>query len=321
MRHSVRSEQKLIAIVGPTASGKTDFAIALAEHFKGVVISADSRQVYREMRVNTARPKGAWRTPSAFYRCFLGPEKRYIVRGIPHLLMDEVAPDEPFTLADYQKRVMGILKRLRKSGAPPAFLVGGTGLYVDAVTQGYVLPKYSAARRKRLERKPLHELLALLEKHDPETYRTIDTKNVRRVIRAVEASLSGVPFSRQRTKKQPPFDVLFLSMNPPRDVLERRLKARARAMFREGLLAETERLVRKYDFSLPALSAIGYRDAAKVLTGEMTEADAVARRVILDRQYAKRQMTWLKRNRNVYWNIPAQRAKTLVTEFLSPSET
>lgn len=314
--HSGRN-QELIVVLGPTASGKTDFAIRLAKCFRGVVISADSRQLYKKMRINTATPRGVWRVPNAYYRRFLGNKKRYHVQGIPHFLMDEVRPNEAFTLHDYQKGVYALLKLLDKSGAPPVFLVGGTGLYIDAITQGFILPAYSARRRARLAQKPLPELLRMLKKLDPPTYRVIDRKNPRRVLRAVEASLAGAPFSAQRRKKQPPFDVLYLGLNPAHAVLERRLRARAKAMFKAGLLTETKRLMDTYSFDLPALSAIGYVDAAKILGGEMTRQEAIKRRVIADRQYAKRQMTWFKRNKNTYWNPSPEAATRLIQHFLA----
>ncbi|MFA6511521.1 MAG: tRNA (adenosine(37)-N6)-dimethylallyltransferase MiaA [Patescibacteria group bacterium] len=310
--------QKVIAIVGPTASGKTAFSLALAKHFKGIVISADSRQVYKEMQVNTATPAGTWRAPNAYYRHFLGPKKRYHVQDIPHFLMDEVAPNEAFTLADYQRRVNDELAALRRhEGATPVFLVGGTGLYIDAVCQGFVLPTFSARRRAKLAKKPLPELLRMLKKLDSATWRVIDRKNPRRVLRAVEASMAGVPFSAQRKKAAPAFDVLYLGLNPARSVLEKHLRLRAKTMFKAGLLAETKRLMKRYAFTLPALSAIGYADAARVARGEMTKQEAVDRRVTADMQYAKRQMTWFKRNTKIHWNLSPAAAVKFVQRFLA----
>lgn len=287
----------LIVIVGPTASGKSAFAMKLARQFGGYIVSADSRQVYRGMSIGTAQPTKA--------------EKK----RVPHFLSGLIRPNGRMTLARYQQAVFRILEK--EPGLP--FLVGGTGLYIDAVTQNWSIPKVvpNPALRKRLERTPLVRLVARLKRLDPETFKVIDRKNKRRVIRALEVRLAtGKSFVTQQERRPFPYRILILGLNPPKDVLEKNIRTRVHAMFRQGLVAETKRLSKRYSPDLPAMSGIGYREVAQFLRGEITKQECIDRIVTRTRQYAKRQMTWFKRDQDIHWVRTAVDAKRAIRRFL-----
>lgn len=287
----------LIVIVGPTASGKTALAVKLARRFGGYIVSVDSRQLYRGMDIGTAMPSKTDR------------------KRVRHFLVDIIRPNETYTLARHQSDVFRILKNER--GLP--FLVGGTGLYIDAVTQNWDIPKVAPNQdlRKELERTTLTRLVARLKKLDLKSYKAIDRKNKRRVIRALEVVLAtGESFVGQQQQRPFPYRVLKLGVNPPKGILEKNIRKRVHAMFRLGLVAETKRLLRRYSSDLPALSSIGYREIADFLAGRCTKAEAIDRIVTRTRQYAKRQMTWFKRDLAIHRVNTEAQAKALVTRFL-----
>ncbi len=291
--------QPLIAIVGPTASGKSALALACAERLNGYIISADSRQVYRDMDIGTAKP-------TAEEQC-----------RVPHFLLDVVNPDEPFTLADYQEQVSKVLEERKNNGLP--FLVGGTGLYIDAVLENWEIPKGApnSESRKEKETAELTELVERLRVLDPVSVETIDLKNKRRVIRALEVvEQTGTSFVEQKKRRPFPFRVLRLGLTCTRDVLNKRIDDRVDDMMRRGLLEETQRLAQTYDWSLPAMSGIGYRQLGQYLRGECSLPEAVERIKIATRQYAKRQMTWLKRNADIQWIGTQEEAEQTVQDFL-----
>lgn len=287
----------LIVILGPTASGKSALALKLAEQFSGCIISADSRQVYRGMDIGTAKPTVSER------------------QAVPHFLLDVVEPDQSFTVADYQRMVMDVLRT--QKGLP--FLVGGTGLYIDAVVENWAIPKggMDGKRREELDRQPLYLLVKRLKVLDPETASVIDIKNKRRIIRALEvAELTGESFVKQRKKRPFPYRTLKLGMDVPREELIRRIDARVDDMMRRGLLDEARRLGKRFGWDAPALTGIGYRQLGQHLRGEKPLDEAVERMKIETRQYAKRQMTWFKRERDIHWIRTEKNARALTGSFL-----
>jgi tRNA dimethylallyltransferase len=280
---------KLIAVVGPTASGKTALGIALAHRFGGEIVSADSRQIYRGMDIGTAKPTAAER------------------RAIPHHLIDIKNPDEDYTVADYQRDAIATINNIIARGKLP-IIVGGTGLYVRAVLENLDIPKTVAEPelRARIEKNITEVGLAAVFKKlatlDPEAAYVVDPKNPRRVVRALEVALAtGVPFTAQRTKRAPLFDALVLGLNPVPELLRERIDRRVDAMMRDGLVSEVARLVKKYGRAPTAFDAIGYREIIAHLDGTVPLKDATAAIKINTGHYAKRQRTWFKKYGSVKW--------------------
>jgi tRNA dimethylallyltransferase len=282
----------LVAIVGPTASGKTDLAIALAERVPIEVLVADSRQVYRGMDVGTA-------TPSADVR-----------ERVVHHLIDLVDPDEPFTVADWVARARELVPEVAARGRVPV-VVGGTGLYVTALLDGhdYAAQAWSPAVRERLaaelESGGLAVLSARLRELDPAAAARIDLRNPRRVLRALERAEAGggglVP-----TATPYAGTVVQVALAWSRADLGARIDHRARAFFVEdGLVAEVERLhAAGFGPELSPMSGHGYREAAALLAGRMDREAAIEMTARRTRQYAKRQRTWFRRDPRIRW-LPA----------------
>jgi len=286
---SRKSLPRIIAIVGPTASGKTTLGIALAKKFGGEIVSADSRQIYRGMDIGTAKPTAAER------------------RAVPHHLIDIRDPDEDYTVADYQRDAFTAIQAIIARGKVP-FLVGGTGLYIRAVVENLDIPKVQAdpGLRAQIEtdiaRDGLPAVFKKLVALDPEAAYVVDPKNPRRVVRALEVALAtGEPFTTQRTKNAPLFDTLTLGLNPSPEVLRERIDRRVDEMFRDGFAKEVKMLVKKYGASAPAFNAIGYREVIEYLSATLSLEDAIAEIKINTWHYAKRQMTWFKKDRSTRW--------------------
>lgn len=273
----------LVVLVGPTAVGKTELAIELALRLNGEVVSADSRLFYRGMDIGTAKPT---------------QEER---RGVPHHLVDVAAPDETWSLAVFQQKARQAIAEIHQRGRLP-LLVGGTGQYVRAVTEGWAPPEVPPHPRLRQSLEHLaeahspqwlHDKLALL---DPAAAASIDPRNLRRTVRALEVIfITGRPFSAQRGTGESPYHLLFIGLMRPREELYRRIDERIEAMFARGLLDEVRTLLQQgYDPSLPSMSAIGYREAAAVLRGEVRLEEAKAQMKRLTRIFVRRQANWFK---------------------------
>ena len=294
---------KLIAIVGPTASGKTRLAVDLAKCQPGLeAINADSRQVYRNMDIGTAKPTIAEQA------------------ALPHHLIDIVDPDEPFGLATWQKLANGALRTVWDSGGVPV-LVGGTGQYVWALLEGWRVPEVPPddELRRELEERPPEELLAELRRIDPESHEFIQPQNVRRVIRALEVfHATGKPFSHWRTKEPPAFDWLAVGLRPPRDQLYARIDTRVDAMVASGFVDEVRKLREMgYGHELPAMSGIGYGEMCAHLDGEITLQEAVARTKIGTHRLARHQNAWFKASdQRIHWLAGAAKARELVASFV-----
>jgi tRNA dimethylallyltransferase len=274
----------LIAIIGPTAVGKTELSLQLAEAFDGEIVSADSRLFYRGMDIGTAKPS---------------PEER---ARVPHHLIDVANPDEVWSLGQFQKTAQAIIAEIQARDKLP-FLVGGTGQYFRAVTEGWLPPKVKADARLRgvLEEMAavrgadwLHAKLALL---DPAAAKKIDYRNRRRTIRALEVILtSGKRFSSQRRQSgKSPYRLLGIGLRRPRPELYARVDARIERMFEEGLLDEVQALLKAgYTAELPSMSALGYRECVAVLRGEMSQAEAIIRMKRATRKFVRKQANWFK---------------------------
>jgi tRNA dimethylallyltransferase len=278
---SGRPLSTLFVIVGPTAVGKTALAIDLAWRFNGEIVSADSRQIYLGMDIGTAKPTR---------------EEQSLV---PHHLIDIVTPDEPYTLAEFQAdayvKIDGILAR----GKLP-FLVGGTGLYVRAIVEGLRIPRVPPNEKLRAQL-AAQDGLALYERLrelDPDAAARIDPRNVRRTIRALEVCLTtGERFSELGRALPPPYYVTQIGLTMSRADLYARIDARVDRMMAQGLAAEVESLVaRGYDWSLPSMSGLGYREIGAYLRGEVSLDEAVANIKRNTRDFVRRQYAWFRLN-------------------------
>ena len=282
------STPPLIGVVGPTASGKTDLALALARAWPVEILAADSRQVYRGMDIGTAKP---------------GADER---AAVPHHLLDLADPDEPFSVADWVERARMLLPEIAGRGRIP-MLVGGTGLYVSALVDGHGYASLRAPLELRLrltaalEAEGLDALARRLVAADPEAARRTDLRNSRRVLRALEraevagggATVVSCPYAGR---------VALLGISRPREVLYRRIDERAERLFAGGLLDEVGRLVDAgYGPDLRPMSGHGYVEAARHLVGEWSREEAIVVTARRTRQYAKRQLTWFRREPRIMW--------------------
>lgn len=289
----------MIVLAGPTASGKTALAIRLAECFGGEIVSCDSVAVYREMEIGTAKPT---------------VEERAM---IPHHMIDVAWPDEQVTAGDYSRMARESLDGIRERGAV-AIVAGGTGLYLRALIDGLfpappARPELRDRLRERAEARGAGHLHRVLTRLDATAARTIHPNDVPKMIRAIEVSLaSGVaarageraPMTeqwKQGRDRLTGYRILRLGLNPPRDRLYERINQRAAAMFDRGLIEETSRLMERYGRECRALGSLGYAQAGAVLAGEITRQEALAQAQQGHRNYAKRQLTWFRRDEEMQW--------------------
>jgi tRNA dimethylallyltransferase len=285
------SPNPLIVLVGPTAVGKTEIAIQLAHRLDAEIVSADSRLFYRGMDIGTAKP-----SPSE-------------MAGVPHHLIDVAEPDDTWSLARFQQAAQRCIADIHQRGKLP-LLVGGSGQYVHAVIEGWSPPPAAPDPRLRealtawaaqVGPAGLHERLAHL---DPQAAGSIDARNLRRTVRALEVILAtGQRFSEQRQRTAAPYDLLILGLTRPRPELYARIDARITAMFAAGFVDEVRNLLDKgYSPDLPTLSAIGYQQVCAHLRGEMSLDEVTMLMKRLTRQFVRRQANWFKADdRQIRW--------------------
>ena len=282
---------KLIAIIGPTGIGKTKLAIQLALLYNGEIVNADSRQIYRHMDIGTAKPT---------------PEERALV---PHHLVDIIEPDKEFSLAEYQRLAYGSIQDIQTRGKVP-FLVGGSGLYVWAVLEGWVIPKvapdvlFRQGLEKRAELGHGDDLYRELKEIDPAAAEKIDPHNIRRVIRALEVNkFADSTFSRLQKKQPPPFRTLIIGLTAERKELYRRADERVGKMLKQGFVDEVGALLKKgYGSSLPAMSGIGYREIGQYLNGGMTLEEAVYKIKTGTHRFIRHQYAWFRlKDERIKW--------------------
>lgn len=282
----------LVIICGPTAVGKTALALDLAEQFQGEIVSADSRQVYRLMDVGTAKPTVAEQ------------------QRIRHHLLDVANPDEAFHAARYIELAEAALEDIACRGKR-AFLVGGTGLYIRALTEGLLDapgadPELRRQLHARAEREGSAALHAELAKVDPESAQRLHNNDLIRIVRALEVfHQSGQPLSRLQDEhgfRSARYRTLKLGLTCERELLYERIDSRAALMFEQGLIEEAERLLSAgYDPELKILKTIGYRQAFAFLRGEMSRDEALEDLQRATRRYAKQQLTWFRKDKSIIW--------------------
>jgi len=304
-----QSNNPIIAIVGPTASGKTAYAIKLAKKLDGFIISADSRQIYQHAHIGTAQPDGQWRG--------LGKKKIYLVQKVPHFFIDFLSPNKYYSVVKYQTEVKKICHQLSASGYLP-ILVGGTGLYVSAIVENYNFPtsKPNLKLRKKLENQSTSTLLNKLKTLDPNAYNKIDKHNRRRIIRALEHIITtGTAFYNAQKKEARP-NTLIIGLRPSKTKLLEAIKKRTKNMIRQGLLKETFFLKKHYPQSI-LLKTIGYQEMLRVLDSKISPQQVEKLIVTRTWQYARRQMTWFKKRPNIHWVKNFTQSQKLINEFLN----
>jgi tRNA dimethylallyltransferase len=282
----------LIAIVGPTAAGKSALALALAECLDGEIVNYDSVQVYRGFDIGSGK---------------LAPEKR---RGIPHHLLDGLEPEEPFTAGDYRREALRVLAGIKERARLPVF-VGGTGLYLRALFMGlFVGPPRSEQLRGRLRglaaRRGREFLHRLLKRLDPEAAGRIQPRDTQKTVRALEVCiLARTPISKMQARGRSGLEgyrVLKVGLDPEREELYARINRRVEQMFARGLVEETRALLARPESSrIKALGALGYRQACAVAKGETSLPEAILQTQAATRRYAKRQMTWFRHEAGITW--------------------
>lgn len=287
----MQSKPSLILIIGPTAVGKTELAIQLAERLNGEIISADSRLFYRGMDIGTAKPT------------------REEQARVPHHLIDIADPDEILSLAVFQQKAREAISDIHTRNKIP-FLVGGAGQYIRAVTEGWTPPEVKPDERLRGELERMKEergafwLYEKLKELDPAAAEKIDPRNYRRTIRALEVIFTtGQKFSAQRGQSESLYQLIPIGLTRPRPELYERVDQRIEMMFANGFLEEVKRLLAKgYSPSLPTMSAIGYRECVRVVQGELNEEQAKAEIRRATRVFVRRQANWFKESDpNIKW--------------------
>ena len=283
------SARKLVIILGPTAAGKTDYSISQALHYGSPVISCDSRQLYREMSIGTAVPSMEQ----------LSRVKHYFIQD--HSIFDT------YTAGMYELEALRLIGRLFDEGHDTLVMCGGSGFYIDAVCNGLDdFPpsdmQLRACLMSRLKSEGLESLQRQLEELDPQSYATIDTANRQRVVRALEVCLmTGRPFSSFKTStvKERDFEIEKVGISRPRETLYERINLRTEQMMRDGLEEEARRLHQWKD--LPALQTVGYRELFDMFEGKLSREQAVEAIKMNTRRYAKRQMSWFRRDPSIRW--------------------
>ncbi|AYB34780.1 tRNA (adenosine(37)-N6)-dimethylallyltransferase MiaA [Chryseolinea soli] len=290
--------KKLIVVVGPTAVGKTAVAIDLAKHFRTEIVSADSRQIFRELNIGTAKPSGAE------------------LAQVPHHFINTHSIQEAYDAAQYGHDALEVIHRLFKRNNE-VILCGGSGLYVKAVCEGFDdIPEVPAQIREELsatyERGGIEALQALMMEHDPQLYATIDQKNPHRLMRALEVKLGtglSIASFRKKNTLQHPFTIVKIGLTLPREILYERIDRRMDLMIEAGLFAEAEAL---YPLrAINALQTVGYQEIFDFMEGQYDREEAVRLLKRNSRRYAKRQLTWFTRDPQVQWFGPAEVEKII----------
>jgi len=277
------SKPLVIALIGPTASGKTDLAIDIAKHFKMRIHNVDSRQIYNEMDIGTAKPT------------------KIQQKEIKHYLINLTNPDETINVKQFQEIATNSINSEISKGRNP-FLVGGSGLYMNSIINGFITPGVPPQKffRNKLSKLGQTKCWELLQICDPITVQKINSEDQIRTIRALEVFYAtGKPISTQQSIKPPPWEILEIGIDC-NDLHERILK-RTKYMFKNGIIEETKNLINKYGIDLPLFKTIGYEEAINVIQNNQKISDAIEITSKKTINFAKRQRTWFRNKNNPYW--------------------
>ncbi len=336
--------QKLIAIVGPTAAGKTDISLTLAKEFGGFVICADSRTIYQEMDIGTAKPYCGQEyktvgacccTPRAQNTAPLrarntAPLRCIEINGIPHFGLNLIKPNERFSVAEFQKYANQIIREhatiecahdCATTGCNHIpLLVGGSGLYISAVVDNLAFPDAPPSEKFRAKKELLsrEELWRELITLNPTADQIVDQWNKRRIIRALEIiEQTNKPVLQQRLRGKPQYNILMLGITRKREELYQQINQRVEKMMQMGFEDEVKKLRNTYGCDCAGMSGIGYNSFCKYLNGDITRDQAIEKFKQGDRNLAKRQMTWFKRDLRIRWIHNIEEARELVEQFLN----
>ena len=293
MNETLSKKIRVIAIVGPTASGKTDYAIELAKKIDGEIISADSRLVYKGFNIGAAKPT------------------KEEMQGIPHYMIDIVEPTFDYSAGLYKKQASEIIKQIHLRGKIP-IIAGGTGLYTDILLRGFDLPKISPDKKLRSELAQMQtdELYNLLQNKDVESAKTIEKNDKKKLIRALEIIiLTGKVLNDARGQSRSEYDVEWKGKNFERDILYERINKRVDLMIEKGLINETIGLLDKYGRAYNIINTIGYREITQYLDGVLTLDESIELLKKNTRNYAKRQLTWFRKNPDIKWDVYPEKLK------------
>jgi len=277
---------KLITICGATATGKSGVALALAGRLQSSILSADSRQVYREFDIGTAKPTAVDRT------C------------VPHYLIDICDPTETMTLADYQQQAQNLIAAVDFPVSPPLLLVGGTGLYIKSVVRGLKIPRVAPMPELRSQLAELgqSQCYAMLQQVDRSAAEKIHLNDPVRTLRALEVFYAtGRPISELQGENPPNYPILQIGLDCEIDVLVDRIEQRTEQMLERGWMAEVEYLCKKYGCDLPLLNTLGYQEMKQYLAGDIKLEEAKELTILHTRQFAKRQRTWFRAYPEIEW--------------------
>ncbi|MDF5711979.1 MAG: tRNA (adenosine(37)-N6)-dimethylallyltransferase MiaA [Nostoc sp. S4] len=277
---------KLIVICGATATGKSGLALGLAMRLGSVILSADSRQVYREFDIGTAKPTVA--------------EQKLV----PHYLIDICDPTDTMTVADYQQKAQALINSPLTSPASLLFMVGGTGLYIRSIIQGMKIPRVAPQNelRSQLESLGQNQLYAMLQQVDPVAAQKIHAHDSVRTLRALEVYyVTGYPISEQQGENPPNYPILQIGLDCDVEKLGSRIQQRTEQMIANGLVVEVEYLCQKYGVDLPLLNTLGYQEIKQYLAGDISLDEAKELTILHTRQFAKRQRTWFRAYSQIEW--------------------
>jgi tRNA dimethylallyltransferase len=295
-------DKELIVILGPTASGKTGLSIKLAKKYNGEVVSADSRQVYRGMNIGS------------------GKITKKEMQGIPHYLLDVANPKRKFTISQYQKLALKSIKNIQRKNKTP-ILVGGTGFYIQSVVDGIVIPevKPNWELRKKLEKLTTEKMFEKLKKLDPKRAETIDKNNPRRLIRALEIVLTTKKSVPELKKQVSQFSVLQIGIKKSPEELKKLIKKRLLKRLKNNVMVNEVKKLHKSGLSFKRLEEFGleYRFVAQYLQNKITNQEMIDKIQIESEHYAKRQMTWFKRDNRIIWIKNQKEAEKLVKNFIT----
>lgn len=323
----------LITILGPTASGKSSLAISLARELGTEIISADSRTIYREMNIGTAKPIGRKNTASEIDRdkisaqgihaknitlTDLFTEKPFISEGIIHWGIDIIDPDESYSASQFKDYAEKHIDHCHANEKIP-LLVGGTGLYISGIVNQLSFSEVAPDEvlRRELSEMSNDDLINLLTELDSEALDIIDTSNRRRLERAIEViKITGKKWAEQASKNPSKYNTLQIGLTHDREVLYHRIDERVDIMIADGLIEEARQLHKKYGSEAPGMNTIGYKQLCAFFDGYITLNDAIDLIKRDTRHYAKRQITWFKRDKSINWINKYEEAHALIENFL-----
>ncbi len=288
----MQKKPKVIVICGPTASGKTGLSIELAKQINGEIISCDSMQIYKDMNIGTAKPT------------------KEEMQGIPHYMLDFVSPEKRYSVADFKKdATLAIEEVLSKEKVP--IVVGGTGLYVNSLTQNITYPnietdlEYRKLLEKRAEKEGLSSLYNEAKKIDETAMQTISENDKKRIIRVLEiyhqTGKTKTMLEAESKLEPPPYNYIVFAIDMDREKLYERINKRVDIMINQGLIEEVENLVKKYKSLPTAIQGLGYKEVVSYLNGNLTKEEMIEKIKMETRRYAKRQLTWFRKDKSIKW--------------------